>query len=557
MVLGEECFRGGAYCSVLRGGCRPEKAQGVAKHEGKKVDRSNSRDSLEPGERPFGTYGISPLSCRQHLIFGGTSGSGKTLMQRRFMADWLCEIRPGSDKRVFAFDAKNELVPYLKKIGTKCEVISLNPLESRTEMPTAMRWDIARDVASDARAQNAAWKFIPKNDNEGSSKYFTDAARLLLRGGIESYTRHDGLNWSISDLVFTCCSLERLVALLQRDEIGVEEYMKGLLGEPRTAYQVYTSLLSLMSPFKPVAGLWSRTDRALSLCDWVKSDSILLFGGNPTIRAAVDPIYDLMWSTMVEEVLEQPDSETRETGVWVDELRLAPWLLKSGMLQWWTAQARSKGGIFIGGFQDIEGLREAVGEKLANEIVGLCSHKFLGRFESMESARWASDLAGQFETITALESRSGELGSKHHTINEVRELRDGMLPSDFYKIPEPSPDFGVRGLFVSPGQDPKLRTVSPREFDRLITSDHEKEEHGIVRRKPEEQHLPPWSIDRVRELGLNLEQARAWIRGEHEDHPAPKNVPKKSQNANKDAIIEAAQRAAHEFTDTLNVPFGV
>jgi len=517
---------------------------------GRQVNRSGG-DKSKNGDRLWGPFSVTPDDCREHFLAAGKSKSGKSYIQRRLMAEVLTSIKEGANRRCYIFDAKNEIVPYLMKIGVTCPVFSINPLESRTEMPMSVSWDCRKDITSIARAQNLAAKLVPSH-NEGSGKYFTDAARLLVRGMCESFIRHNSdatKGWTFSDLVYASTCPKRLVAVLERDEWGLED-LNGLMKDERTAYQVFTTLYSKMSIFRPVAGLWSRSTSALSLRDWVQSDSILTFGSNATVSEAVNPVYGLIFQMLVEEVDEQVDSESRETWVWLDEVRICEPILQSGMLSTFAVKARSKGGILVIGFQDIEGFKLAAGDdKAAMEIIGQCGHQAILRLASHESAEWASKQIGQHETIESLVSNSGEITSRSRSVNETYRLKDAILPSEFMNFKKASPRTGIPGCFVAPERNPIVRAISPREFDRFVISDRDKEEYGICRRTDSEQEMIRWSIDREQQLGLELERTA------HPPRNEMRSVLQTPKRSEKERIFEEANREAQLYDETLNVAF--
>ena len=293
--------------------------------------------------------------------------------------------------------------------------------------------------------------------------------------------RHNGDRWEFSDLVYASLNPQRLVSVLERDEYGRED-LEGLMSEGRTAYQVFTTLYSKMALYRPAVGLWQRTTDAMSLRDWVEGESVMIFGSNATVKEAVNPVYEIIFRMLVEEIDEQPDSETRESWVWLDEIRLCEPVIRSDMLSYFTVKARSKGGIMVLGFQDLEGLKKAIGKELAMELVGQCANQALLRFSSMESAKWASSQVGSRETLESLASYSGQIGFFQRTVNESRVMKEAILPSEFMAFPEPSAATGVRGVFIKAGERPKLRTVPGTAFSPYVVSDRQKAELGIDRR---------------------------------------------------------------------------
>ena len=106
--------------------------------------------------------------------------------------------------------------------------------------------------------------------------------------------------------------MERVKDILNRDEEG-RETLANFFGDDRTAYQGYTTVVSRMSYYRPVAGLWQRSKHKLSLRHWLTTESILLLGTNATAETALSAINEVMFRVLVEEIDVQPDSSTRRT----------------------------------------------------------------------------------------------------------------------------------------------------------------------------------------------------------------------------------------------------
>ena len=483
---------------------------------GRQLDRAFRGRAISDDQRVWGAHGISKRSFRQHLLAAGTSGSGKSLLLRRTLKEPLLSIQPGSDRRVFCYDSENDIIPYLRQIGVSCPVYSLNPMEARSSFPMGVRWDVARDITNPAKALNLAAKFVPDADGD-KNKFFSDSARILLWGVINSFIRHSPEQWTYSDLIYASLSSTRVVEILNRDSDGREK-LAGVFRDAEnmnvTADNIFSTLYSKMAFHTPVAALWQRTKASKSIREWMTDDSILMIGNDQTMEIAFDLLNEILFDTMVEELSTQSNSRTRETIAWLDELRLCKPVVRSKKISSFLLQMRKKGGVFVGGFQDIQGFRHAAGSKeLADEIIGQCSHKALLRLESAETAKWAAELLGQYETIETFESHHGDLTRRHRSLNEQRILKDNVLPSEFFSIEEPNENFGVEGYFISPGRRPYKMIISPREFDDIVVSDESDAKYGIVRRGDEDQWLLPWTDDRRRELNLarDIEQTPATV----------------------------------------------
>ncbi len=447
----------------------------------------------------WGSLTISRSAATQHFLAVGTTGSGKSLVQRLLMKDVFADFGPGNDARALIFDVKNDVVPLLHQFQLSVPIYSLHPFESRRTFPQAVAWDIATDITSPARALNLAACLLPTEKNSGN-QYFTDAARQVVAAVVESLIRHSPGIWTFSQFIYAVLSQERIRQILCRDAEG-QETLENFFGDDRTGYQVFTTIASRMSYFRPVAALWQRTDAKLSLRHWLTTDSVLLFGMDATARIALDAINEIMFRVVVEEIDIQTDSQTRRTWVWIDEARLAGPILQGDLLPYLAVKGRSKGACLVLAFQDIEGFREAAGPRIANEIIAQCSHKALLRMEAEESATWASRLLGQYESIEVMRTQStriGQAGSRSEQLSK----RETVLPSEFYLIPPTDKRAGLTGYFVAPKTGAVHSVISGSKLQPVFIADDVAKRYRFMRRNESEQRLIPWTPSEMERLGI-------------------------------------------------------
>lgn len=448
----------------------------------------------------WGNGYVSAALATSHFLVVGTTGSGKSLLQRRLMAQPLRAIAAGSDQRAVIFDAKQDVAAYLQQIGVTAPVLSLNPFHTSSDHVTAVAWDIARDITSPARAQNLASSLVPA-EKGGANRYFTDAARQVVAGVVESFIRHAGKCWTFADLVHTCLSQERIAAVLARDADG-RDVLAGFFGDARTAYQVFSTVCSKLAYYKPVAALWQRTSATLSVREWLESSSILLLGANATAKSTLEAINAQVFRILVEEIDVQPNSQTRRTWVWLDEARLAGPLLQSDLLPFLAVKGRSKGAALVLAFQDVEGLKEAAGERIANEIIAQCSHIALLRQASAESAKWASSVLGQQETLEAFYSEN--ITGMSRSISEQRVQKDAVLAAEFCRLPVTNRVNGLTGYFVAPEWGAWKGTIRGDELQRIIVTEQQEWRAAPTVRPEADQWLRPWTRSDEERLALDV-----------------------------------------------------
>lgn len=461
----------------------------------------------EPGSLRFGNSWLPKRAATSHFLVIGTTGSGKTNIQRLLMREPLRAIRQGTDHRAVVFDAKQDTAAYLTQIGVDCPIVSLNPFAESTDRVRAVAWDIAADITSPARAQNLAASLIPMPQGGGQNQYFLDAARQIVIAVVESMIRHAGTTWTFGDLVLTCLNEERIKQVLSRDQAG-RDVLDGFFRDDRVAYQVFTTVCSRLSYFRPVAALWQRTGERekLSVRRWLRTESILLLGSNATARTSLDSINEQIFRVMVEEIDIQSNCANRRTYVWLDEARLAGPLLKPDLLPFLAVKGRSKGVSIVLAFQDMEGLREAAGPRVADELVAQFSNQAFLRMQTEASAKFAASQCGQYETLEHYTSDSSSFSS---SISTQRVIRDAVLPVEMMQIPPSSPQTGVTGYFLSPEFGAERSTVPPGDVAPVVVAPEREQEYALSQKPEGAQWLREWAPEDLGRLALTLENELA------------------------------------------------
>ncbi|TWT37181.1 Coupling protein TraD [Posidoniimonas corsicana] len=447
----------------------------------------------------WGNAYLPESAATQHTLVVGTTGSGKSQVQRLLMREPLLRIKPGSDHRALVYDAKGESTAYLRRIGVTAPLYSLNPFEKRNDWPKAVAWDIGKDITSPARALNLAAALI-KQEQGGANGYFTDAARLVVDGVVTSFMRHAGSDWTLADLVNAATTRSAMERVLSRDRQG-RGVIESFLGDDRTGYAVASTVASKMRYYSAVAALWQRCEHKISLREWLSSSSILLLGDNETASASLDVVNQLMFTVIAEEIDLQGNSANRRTWLWLDEVRLAGGVLNSGKLARLAVKGRSRGAALVLSFQDIDGFRLVAGKETANEVVAQCSNIALLRMSGEASAEWASKVIGQHETIEVHHSDSTRLlGAESRT--EQRVVKDALMPSQFYEFPATNPQNGLHGVFISTARGAELVRIAPNEVAEVVVTALQEERDAIVVRPSADQWLREWTSSDYRRLGV-------------------------------------------------------
>lgn len=471
----------------------------------------------------WGMMRLPSSVATSHFAIVGSTGSGKTISIRLLMQSVLPNIGTGKDQRALIYDAKQDIISILAGINLPCEVVILNPFDKR-----GVAWDMAKDITSPATAQQIATILIPENKN-ASQPFFSDAARHLLSGVLISFIKKCPEKWTFRDVVLALKSQERLKkVLLSSPETSdlVEQYFS----DETTARNVMSTVATKMQRYEFIAAAWERSEKAISLREWLTGEFILVLGNDEATRTALDAINQVIFKRLSELILAQTESETRRTWVFFDELRQAGKLEGLSSL---LTKGRSKGASVILGYQDIEGLREVYGHQLANEIAGQCANKAILRCDSSDTAKWASALFGEREVLERRESTSqsssssqnnyslagsSSSGTSSQTSEQVLK-REVVLPSEIMDIPPTTPQNGLSGYYLTPlvgayfvtaEGDWVANDLRPRSAETL----------DIDPREESDQYLNAWGSSDFERLSL---EAEPLINTEQKEAPLKEN----------------------------------
>ena len=434
---------------------------------------------------------LPSMAATSHFVATGTTGSGKTITIRLLAQSALPKIGCGLDQRALIYDAKQDTVSHLYGMGLQCRIDILNPFDARCSA-----WDIAADCTSPALALQIAGILIP--EERGTNRFFSDASRELLKGALMSMMRTCPGRWDLRDVILAAGNAKAIKALNER----LPETRQNLqfFAAEITAANIVSTLASLVGPLEPIAATWSHAQRRISLQEWVHGESVIVMGNDARIGRALQSINRVFFQRASELLLGRPDSETRRSWVFLDEVREAG---KLDSLCSLMTNGRTRGVAVCLGFQDIEGLRDVYGVLGANEIVGQCNSKALLRVESPETAKWASASVGEFEqyekTVSNTTSRQG--GSR--TVNEQLAKRDAVLPSEFMAVPPTTRENGLTGYYLCGHIGAYRATIAGEDIDAMLLPPDPSVDN-FEERPVEQQWLAPWTEEDCQRLGLDV-----------------------------------------------------
>ncbi len=421
-----------------------------------------------------------------HFAFIGSTGSGKTLLQRLLLQSALTEIRKGSGQRALLYDAKRDLPSLLAGMDLQAPVRILNPLDAR-----AIAWDMAADISSPSLAQQAALALIPESRND-NNPFFSRAARHLLSGIFISLLIRFPRAWTFRQVLLIARDPERMEATLRAVEPTA--HLCRYLEHAATFQNILATLLTFLAPYEVVAAAWDRCPDRLSLDQWLREESILVLGSDDVNRIALDTVNRLIFRRLTDLLLSQPEGSAR-TWIVLDEVREAGRLDGLSSL---LSRGRSKGVAVVLGFQDINGLREVYGREVAEELLGQCNTKVVLRNNSPETTEWCARLFGHREVIETTPGSSrnyrGMLsdGSHSASTNVGIVRRELVMDSEILGLPSASLEDGLCGYFLNPLTQPYREHV-PGEWLRRHLKPRQEHVRDFLPRPDSDQYLRPWT----------------------------------------------------------------
>src|SRR5262249_2535936 len=161
---------------------------------------------------------------------------------------------------------------------------------------------------------------------EGPNAYFSNSARSLMDGVLNSFILNSKDCWRLRDLFLGCETEPRLRAILSRNEETKPLIARYLDAEEKTS--ILSELDTHMRPFRPIIGCWSRAE-PISLREWVEGNFVLLLPYDETAREQILLLNGLVFDFLTQQLLgfrtnEQLRAEglpERRSFIYLDEIR--------------------------------------------------------------------------------------------------------------------------------------------------------------------------------------------------------------------------------------------
>jgi type IV secretory pathway TraG/TraD family ATPase VirD4 len=483
--------------------------------------RALARRALPPGD-PGLEWGGVPVPWAEaphHFYVVGMSGSGKTITLRLLMQQVLPGLGTGraGGHRAVIYDSKGDLLPILAGMRDRGplhgDIYTLNPFDGRHDEARqmyAVGWDIARDCPDEITALEIATILCPVPRHE--KNFFEQAARNILYGVLLGLREAAGTRWRFEDVFIALREQASIERLMQRTAKGRSLHHYAF-GRRERVDDVLNTLVGTMTAYEPIAALWSHAEKRLSLQEWVEGESLLVLSHSEKAETAVHAINRVLLTRLAQLLLDQPDSDTRRSWLFLDEV---PKIRSWEKLELLLTNGRSKGICCVLGFQDIEGTQEAYGEKKAHSLINQCASAALLKAQG-NTARWEAQMIGEYEALVRRYGRSfvsnAQGGSSGLTSQEQYERREAVFHAEFQNLPPTNRRNGLWGYYrtAATGAFGPVHYPGPELFDRMLWP-KDPTVPEVEPRPPGQQTLPVWTQGDWLRLGLETGFPRRHLR---------------------------------------------
>ena len=352
---------------------------------------------------------------QSHTLLLGSTGAGKTTI----IQNLISQLRARNQKAII-IDIKGDFIQNYYQ-ASKGDII-LNPLDVR-----GRNWSIFKETNPLKGFSTIAKSLLPK-DSKGDPIWI-DAARGVVAELANLYVSENLSMSEFADKILKS-DLTFLANLLQKtsaSKIINEDIEKADL-----------SVLMMLSTYLRPLKLYRSAENCFSITDWVNDEgknNFLFIGSRADVKEDINPIITTQVDIAVN-ALRSLKSSSNVPKIWfiLDEI---PYFdnaipsLKDGL-----ATARSFGGCFVLGSQDMSSIAKIYSRETAESIANNCKTKVFMNIAGKESAQWCSDSLGEGEieewheglSYGAHEMRDGI------QVNQNRIIRKNVLPSELMML---------------------------------------------------------------------------------------------------------------------------
>ena len=363
----------------------------------------------------MGILKIPKSATKQHIVFIGTTGTGKTQGMMQLFDNVL------NEKKVIT-DVKGD---YTSIYYNNNKDYIFCPLDKRT-----IEWNIFNDIETQFDVSLIANALIPENPRV-NDPYWDNAARNIVEAVLLYLSKYLEKPTN-KDLWEYISSFEKIVEIKESDE-----ECKSLLDfyintqDQKHTREVLGTILA-KSSVKAIK-LLASMEGDFSFKKWIEDENIknnIFMLSNPEIIDLVMPVYRVGIELMASKLLAMEDDNNREIYFWLDEF---PRLNKLKKIIDVFTLARSKGGRVVYSFQEFGDLESIYGKELARVIISNTSTIFLFR---TINADYFENLFGKQEVLEYSENRSmgGADMADRIQASKQKKLKPLVLASEIQRL---------------------------------------------------------------------------------------------------------------------------
>ena len=432
-----------------------------------------------------------PLITMQHAFTLGSPGSGKTLHGSCTFASAVEAVLSCPDRKLVVFDTKGDYRRYLEGMHYRWGLPIYYQTLNISDL-LCSGWDVAADFDEYAKLYELAFVLFP--EVKGDNAFFQDAARAVAIAVMSSFTYRFGRDWTLADLynalTLDVPTLIKIVEGFPRGRDVINLLLTTEAGE--TLDNIRMNLLTRIDRLNIAAAHSQETKSGLlSLREFLESPDkqILVISQDLTAEAVSRPIVQAAFKRLTDFINAREGVEIPpDTFIFIDELEfigLLPGLQKAANF------ARGKGLILFLMSQSVEGLYRVYGKEAADVILGDCPYKVFFRSDSVTTARWIQDLIGQRELWEPHWSTTYSPQGVNVSYGRQRKVEYSVLASDLRKLPKPTREGGLHGIFLSEEYGDELwKTLPSSELSQRLPP---MADYATQPLKPKDQIIDRWS----------------------------------------------------------------
>lgn len=352
---------------------------------------------------------------QSHTIILGSTGSGKT----KIIQNLVYQLHQRNQKAIIV-DVKGDYIKHFYR-ETRGDII-LNPLDKR-----GRNWSIFKETNPLKGFSTIAKSLLPKESK--SDPIWMEAARNVFAELASLYVSKNLSMAAFADKILKT-DLKTLNKLLEKT--GAARIVNPDI--EKAALSVLMVLSTYLKPLK----LYQSSDDIFSITDWVNDNAqnnFLFISSRADVKEDINPLITTQVDIAVNALRSlKTQSNIPKTWFILDEI---PYFdqpipnLKDGL-----AMARSYGGCFVLGSQDMNSLSKIYSEETTRSIANNCKTKIYMNIAGKETAAWCSASLGEGETeewheglsYGAHEMRDGV------QVNHNKIIRPIVLPSELMML---------------------------------------------------------------------------------------------------------------------------